>query len=155
MWQDKLNSILPLLGHRNWILIVDKAFPLQSAPGMTFINTNEDLPAVLANVLKNIAVANHIKPIIYTDKELEYLTSPEADELRRNLYDVITKYASGGKINTILHDEVFSKLDAASKLFNVVVLKTEAFIAYSSVFIELDCGYWDEDSECDLRQRMK
>jgi hypothetical protein len=29
-WQAKLDHDLPLLGHRNWILIVDSAYPLQS-----------------------------------------------------------------------------------------------------------------------------
>ncbi len=28
-WKQQLNKELPLLGHRNWILVVDKAFPLQ------------------------------------------------------------------------------------------------------------------------------
>jgi hypothetical protein len=28
-WQTRLRQILPLLGHRNWIMIVDSAYPLQ------------------------------------------------------------------------------------------------------------------------------
>ena len=32
-WQEKLEEQLPLLGHRNWILIVDSAYPLQNASG--------------------------------------------------------------------------------------------------------------------------
>lgn len=31
-WQSKVTEILPLLGHRNWILIVDSAYPLQTSP---------------------------------------------------------------------------------------------------------------------------
>ena len=33
-WQTKLHQQLPLLGHRNWILIVDSAYPLQVSPGI-------------------------------------------------------------------------------------------------------------------------
>jgi hypothetical protein len=55
----------------------------------------------------------------------------------------------------LLHDSVFVKIDSASKLFSVVVLKTEETIAYSSVFIELDCKYWNSDQEKDLRKQMQ
>jgi hypothetical protein len=37
------------MGHRNWILIVDKAFPEQNAAGMEYIYANEDLNAVFKN----------------------------------------------------------------------------------------------------------
>ena len=33
-WQTKLHQQLPLLGHSNWILIVDSAYPLQVSPGI-------------------------------------------------------------------------------------------------------------------------
>ena len=32
-WQTKLKKELPLLGHRNWIVIADSAYPWQTAPG--------------------------------------------------------------------------------------------------------------------------
>jgi hypothetical protein len=38
-WQTKLHQQLPLLGHRNWILIVDSAYPLQVSPGIETIET--------------------------------------------------------------------------------------------------------------------
>src|SRR5580698_9817533 len=40
-WKQQLDRELPLLGHRNWILVVDKAFPMQTSPGMEVINTDE------------------------------------------------------------------------------------------------------------------
>ena len=30
-WQARVNESIPLLGHRNWILVVDSAYPLQSS----------------------------------------------------------------------------------------------------------------------------
>jgi hypothetical protein len=54
----------------------------------------------------------------------------------------------------ILHDSVFVKIDAASKLFSVVVLKTEETIPYSSIFLELGCKYWNAEQEKALRTLM-
>lgn len=31
-WQSRLTEELPLMGHRNWILIVDSAYPEQVGP---------------------------------------------------------------------------------------------------------------------------
>ena len=33
-WQMKVQEELPLLGHRNWIVIVDSAYPLQTSRGL-------------------------------------------------------------------------------------------------------------------------
>jgi len=58
-WQDEFQQKLPLLGHRNWVLVVDKAFPLQSAQGMTVINTGEQLPNVLQFVMGSISTSTY------------------------------------------------------------------------------------------------
>jgi hypothetical protein len=50
-WKEQLNQKLPMLGHRNWILVVDKAFPEQNAQGMEYIYINEGLLPVLKQVL--------------------------------------------------------------------------------------------------------
>jgi D-ribose pyranose/furanose isomerase RbsD len=152
-WQTEFHQKLPLLGHRNWVLVVDKAFPLQSSAGMTVINTGEKLPAVLKEVMKSISTSTHVKPIVYTDSELSYITqdlSPGADEMKKEIFAAL----KGFEVNTILHEAVFAKLDEASKLFGVVVLKTESTIPYSSVFIQLDCAYWDSNREKSLREKM-
>ena len=36
-WKKEFEEILPMLGHRNWILVVDKAYPMQSADGIETI----------------------------------------------------------------------------------------------------------------------
>ena len=56
---------------------------------------------------------------------------------------------------SILHDSVFTKLDEASKLFKIVVLKTNETIPYTSVFLQLDCSYWNAEKEKQLREKMK
>ena len=39
------------MGHRNWILIVDSAYPLQSSPGVETIETNAGMIDVVQSVL--------------------------------------------------------------------------------------------------------
>ncbi len=153
MWRSEFERLLPLLGHRNWILVVDKAFPLQSAAGMTYFNSAESLEDTLQYVLASVDKASHVKPIIYTDKEFDVVGDLGMEEaiLVKNIREVLKGY----DMQSILHDEIFAKLDVASKLFNVVVIKTEATVAYSSVFIELDCGYWSAEREQELRSRLK
>ena len=152
-WQDEFQQKLPLLGHRNWVLVVDKAFPLQSSPAMTVINTGEQLPIVLQEVINSISKSKHVKPIAFTDLELNYISedlSPGVGNLKKSILSSIKGY----EVNTILHNDIFAKLDSASKLFNVLVLKTESTIPYSSVFIQLDCAYWDKNNELKMRQKM-
>ncbi len=152
MWKSEFERVLPLLGHRNWILVVDKAFPLQSAAGMTYINSAEPIENVLNYVMEGIDAASHIKPVIYTDKELECLTQFGGQDAA--MVETIKGALAGRPVQSILHDEVFTKLDTASKLFNVLVIKTESTVAYSSVFIELDCGYWSAEKEQQLRASL-
>jgi hypothetical protein len=153
-WQQKFDGTLPLLGHRNWVLVVDKAFPAQTAPGMEVVNTGEDMAPVLQYVLDAIDSSTHVRPTIYRDKEWTYITEDQVkgtDALKAST----AKILNGKEIQTILHDSVFTKLDEASRLFKVLVLKTNAVIPYSSVFLQLDCAYWNAEQEKALRERMK
>lgn len=153
-WKEQLNAELPLLGHRNWILVVDKAFPAQTASGIKVINTNESLQDVLAFTLQKIDRSLHVKPIVYTDTELGFIT-PQQVPYIDNYKKELQKTLKGIQPLTMLHDTVFVKIDQATKLFKVLVLKTEETIPYSSVFIQLDCKYWSPEEEITLRERMK
>ena len=52
------------------------------------------------------------------------------------------------------HDEIISKLDHAARMFSILIVKSTMTIPYTSVFIELDCGYWNADAEARLRSRI-
>lgn len=153
-WKDSFHEQLNLFGHRNWILVVDKAFPAQTATGIEVINSGEGLLPTLSYVLSEVQQATHVKPVIYTDHELAFITSeqvPAIDAYRSGLSNLLSEY----EVQTILHDSVFVKIEQASKLFKVLVIKTEEVIPYSSVFIELDCRYWSPPQEKILRNRMR
>lgn len=153
-WQTVLQSRLSEFGHRNWILVVDKAFPAQNAEGIVTIDTGENLLNVLSYTLQQIDSSTHIKPIVFTDKELQFITNGQVADIdiyRNSLSERIEKFDS----QVLLHDSIFVKMDNASKLFKVLVLKTNEKIPYSSVFIQLDCKYWSAEKEESLRQMMQ
>jgi D-ribose pyranose/furanose isomerase RbsD len=153
-WKLELNKKIPMLGHRNWILVVDKAFPEQNAPGIEYLYANEDLLPVLKEVLTKIKLSSHIKPVIYQDKELGYITEEQVKGVKQ--FVTASKSIIGDlKVQTMLHDSVFRKLDTESKLFKVLVIKTNETIPYTSVFLQLDCAYWNADKEKQLRLNMR
>ena len=153
-WQTALQSRLSAFGHRNWILIVDKAFPMQNGSGITYINSNEKLLPVLTYILGEIKNAEHVKPIIYQDKELNFITEAQSKGVKQ-LAESIQKVIGKNKVQTIPHDSIFLKIDEAAKLFNVLIIKTNETIPYSSVFLQLDCAYWNDEKEAMLRSNMK
>ena len=53
------------------------------------------------------------------------------------------------------HERIISKLDESGRLFRILILKSTLSIPYSSVFLDLDCGYWDSASETRLRESFR
>jgi len=153
-WKSRVNESMPLLGHRNWILIVDSAYPLQSSPGVETIETNASHLDVLRYVLGAVNSSIHVRPLIYMDKELPFVPdddAPGASAYRAQIAQTLSDYT----IESILHERVISQIDETSKEFHVLVLKTTMTIPYSSVFIRLDCKYWSADAEKRMRARMR
>lgn len=153
-WEQRLAAYLPALGHRNWIVVADSAFPLQISPGIETIVTGEDHFAVLDKVFKMVDGAKHIRPKIWLDKELTYVTedlAPGADETKRKL----EKALEGRGAQPVLHEDLIARLDQAGKAFKIVMVKTTLAVPYTTVFMELDCGYWPAANEAKMRERMK
>jgi len=153
-WMDTVTAYLPALGHRNWIVVADSAFPLQISPGIETIVTNEDHFAVLEKVLRAVDGAKHIRPKIWLDKELAYVPeslAPGADDARRRLEAAL----NGRGAAPILHEELIARLDEVGKTFKIVMVKTTLAVPYTTVFMELDCGYWGPEAEAAMRARMK
>ena len=152
-WQSRVAQEMPLLGHRNWILIVDSAYPLQSSPGVETIETNASHLDVLRYVLGAVNNTIHVRPLIYIDKELPFV--PDDDAPGASAYrDQIQKLLADYTIESIPHERLISQIDDTSKEFHVLILKTTMAIPYSSVFIRLDCKYWSADAEKRMRSRM-
>lgn len=152
-WQTKVDEDLPYLGHRNWILIVDSAYPLQSSPGVETVETNADQLEVIRYVLGAINKSIHVRPDIFMDSELPYVQ--EEDAPGTTAYrDAIAKLFDGVDIQSELHERLIGQVDEAGRLVHVLVLKTKLAVPYSSVFIRLNCKYWGDDAEERLRSKM-
>ena len=149
-WKAILAERLPSLGHRNWIVIADSAYPLQTAAGVETISTGDTQERVVKKTLAAIAKSPHVRPIVYLDSELPFLTEQYAsgiDGYREKLDQILQGHA----VQSRPHDEIIAMLDEAGKAFHVLLLKTNLALPYTSVFLQLDCGYWSEEAEKDLR----
>jgi len=153
-WEKKFLDELPALGHRNWLVVADAAFPLQISPGMEVVVSKEDHFAVLEKVMKAIGQTKHIRPRIYLDKELDYVpeeNAPGMDACRKRLRDILAIYEP----KSVLHEELIARLDRVARTFKILMIKTNLTLPYTSVFMELDCGYWGPESEAKMREKMK
>jgi len=152
-WRARLNEQLQLMGHRNWIAVVDSAYPLQTSAGIETIETNDDQLEVVKMVLGAIAKAKHVRPVIFTDVELKVI--PESDAKGVTAYrEELSNLLAKDDPQSLPHEEIITKLDDAGKTFHILILKSTLTIPYTSVFIRLDCGYWSADAEKRLREAM-
>jgi hypothetical protein len=152
-WKAKVAESMPLLGHRNWILIVDSAYPLQSSPGVETIETNAGQLEVVESVLDTIHRSIHVRPNIFMDSELPFVPDQDASGVsayRTKIGVLLHSY----NVESLPHEKVIANIDQASKTFHVLVLKTNMTIPYTSVFIQLNCKYWSDDAETRLRAKM-
>jgi L-fucose mutarotase/ribose pyranase (RbsD/FucU family) len=152
-WKRALDERLPAYGHRNWIVVADSAYPKQSAPGIETIFTDGKQLDVLAKVLEAIEDAPHVQAIVMVDEELATVSAKDApgvDAYRKEL-DAMLK---GKEVKRMPHEDIIGKLDEGAKLFNILLLKTDLTIPYTSVFLELDCGYWNAEKEARLRKAL-
>jgi hypothetical protein len=152
-WRGKVAEAMPLLGHRNWILVVDSAYPLQTSPGVETIETSAPQLEVVRYVLGEIENSIQVRPTILMDAELPYVSdadAPGASAYRREIGDLLRSYG----VESVPHEKIISNIDEAGKVFHVLVLKTNMTIPYTSVFIRLDCKYWSDDAEKRLREKM-
>jgi len=153
-WRNALRQELPILGHRNWIVVADSAYPAQTSPGIITIETGASQLEVVQEVLRQLGTSVHVAPILYVDKELNTLNDklvPGISRYKRDLY----KTFKGRQVQGVLHGDLIAKLDESGKTFKVLILKTNMAMPYTSVFFNLDCKYWGPAKEKLLRDLMK
>ena len=153
-WQQTLRKELPLLGHRNWIVVADAAYPLHTAPGIETIYVNADQLEVVKGVIAELAKTKHVKPTIYTDAEMKFVAEKNAPGIGA-YRDALAKILANQPAQVLAHEQIIGKLDEAGKTFKVLLIKTPLTKPYTSVFFQLECGYWNADSEAELRKAMK
>lgn len=152
-WNKQLAETMPLLGHRNWILIVDSAYPLQTSPGVETVETNAAQLDVVRTVLTDIENSIHMRPVVFMDAELPFISDSDAPGVSAYRSE-IGKLLHKSSVQSRRHETLISDIAEAGKTFHVLVLKTNMTIPYTSVFIRLDCKYWSSDQEKSLRLKM-
>ncbi len=152
-WSKQLAETIPLLGHRNWILIVDSAYPLQTSPGIETIETNAPVLEVVRTVLSEIRNSIQLRPVVFMDAELSFISdsdAPGVSAYRSEIGELLHK----SSVQSQAHETLISDIAEAGKTFRVLVLKTKMTMPYTSLFIRLDCKYWSADQEKSLRLKM-
>jgi len=153
-WTDKLDKDLSLFGHRNWIVIADAAYPAQSRAGIETVATDADHLEVVKAVLDALDKCKHVRPVVLMDEELKYVPEENAKGIKV-LREKLKKALGKREVNSLPHEEIIGKLDKAGETFRVLVLKTNLTLPYTSVFLQLDCGYWSPEAEQKLREAVK
>jgi hypothetical protein len=152
-WEARLATLLPLFGHRNWIVVADSAYPAQSKPGIETVVANADHIHVLRGVIDAVAASKHIRANVYLDNELEFVTEKDASGVANYRHELEVLLADSTPIR-LPHDEIIAKLDQSAQVFRIFIIKTNLKIPYTSVFFELDCGYWNARAEKRLREAI-
>jgi len=152
-WEHSLKRHLPLLGHRNWIVVADSAYPAQANPGIETIATASDHLEVLKATLDAIDKSRHVRPNIYLDAEFRLVAEQDGPGVTR-FRQKLARLVGNRETQVLAHDQIIAKLDESAKLFRILILKSTLAIPYTSVFLELDCGYWTPEAEERLRLAM-
>jgi hypothetical protein len=105
-------------------------------------------------VVANLAACKHARPIVYIDKESSFIREEDARGIsvyRKQLSELLR----GHTLEMRPHQEIISMLGAAGEAFRALVIKTSMTIPYTSIFLQLECGYWSADAERRLRAAME
>lgn len=152
-WQTEIEKTIKLFGHRNWIVVADAAYPKQGNPAIKTITVDANQLEVVKFVNGLIEKSEHVNATIFVDKEMPFVPEKDAkgiETYRSNL----TKLLEAKAVNTMLHEDIIRELDTSAKVFDVLIIKTNLTIPYTSVFFQLDCGYWNAEAEQNLRANL-
>jgi len=153
-WEEILSDRLRLFGHRNWLVIADSAYPAQTREGIETIVADEEQTTVLSRALAILGGCRHIKPTIYADKELQFVSEQDAAGITAYRQQLASLF-DGHQVHSLLHEDIISRLDQVGEMFRVLLIKTNMRIPYTSIVFELGCGYWDAEPENRLRAAMR
>lgn len=153
-WMNSIDNEVAALGASNWIIVTDASFPTPAQAGAHTIVSPVSLPQTLEQILQSIESTGHVKPRFYVTRESQTITeeyAPGIDAMRQQRDQAL----HGHEKQVLPHRSLDILKDSASKGFRVLLVKTQTTLPYTSVYIELESGYWDGDSESALRKKMR
>ncbi len=152
-WHRALDRHTDQLGYRNWIVVAEASFPAQSRRGIHQVNAAVDIPEALDYVLGSLEQKENVRPRLYLPRELRSVENdyaPGIDYFRKRLESALHGYEP----TELEQQSLLTLLEDANRSFDVLVIRTTTPLPYSSVFIELQPGYWDADAENRLREKI-
>lgn len=153
-WKSEVEQTLKLFGHRNWIVIADAAYPEQSNPAIKTITIDDSQLEAVEFVSQLVEKTSHVDANIFIDKEMAYVQEEDAQGITSYIANLDT-ILKGKPVKSKLHEDIIRELDSSAKLFNVLIIKTDLAIPYTSVFFQLECGYWNAEAEKSMRQHLE
>lgn len=141
------------MGAGNWVIISESSFPVHSGRGVRTVSVNGEIPEVLDFLVDHYDHSQDVTPIFNTARELPFINhqrAPGIDEYQ----ELLDQSFHGHTVREMDHESLALLAQRTSEKFTVLVIKTTTALPYSSVFIELDTGYWDRDSEDSLRKKI-
>jgi len=152
-WKTSVDNQISQLGYRNWIVVAEASFPAHSRPGVRQVTADAEVPEVVDYVLNALERTQHVRPRIYLTRELRAVENnfaPGIDDLREK----ITFALHGHESTELDQQSLLTLIESANQSFDVLVIRTPTALPYSSVFLELQPGYWDSESEDRLRRKI-
>jgi L-fucose mutarotase/ribose pyranase (RbsD/FucU family) len=154
VWRGAVDHQAAQLGYRNWIVIAEASFPAQSRLGVRQVRAPVEVAEALDYVLHALEKTEDVRPQIYLTRELRSVENdfaPGIDELRKRIEDSL----HGRETTELDQQSLLTLLEDANRSYDVLVIRTQSALPYSSVFLELQPGYWDAASEFRLRERIE
>lgn len=153
-WRAAVDSQAAQLGYRNWIVIAEASFPAHSRTGVRQVAAPVEIPEALDHVLQALERTENVRPQVYLAREMRSVENdfaPGIDDMRESIRNSL----HGHEPTELDQQSLLTLLEDANRSFDVLVIRTQTALPYSSVFLELRPGYWDADSEARLRERIE
>ena len=153
VWKTDLKSEIQALGYRNWIVIADASFPFYNRSGIRTVVAPVETPEIVSEVISTIETTQHVKPQFYVARELNAIKNRQAPGITTFRQKLETSL-KGQKVTEIDDATLNRLLQGTSSTYAILVIKSQTSLPYTSVFVELDSGYWDAEAEQELRKRL-
>lgn len=153
-WKAAVDRQAGQLGYRNWIVIAEASFPAHNRPGIRQVTAPVEIPEAVDYVLNALEQTENVRPQVYLTRELRSVENdfaPGIDELRKRVKEAL----HGHEATELDQQSLLTLLQDANRSFDVLVIRSQTALPYSSVFLELQPGYWDATSESRLRDRIE
>lgn len=153
VWIKNLEREVSELGAENWILVTDHAYPIPQSAEAHVVLADAKLDVALAAVFEAVESEGHIWPRLYTLREFDFLEKDYAPGVA-SLRELRTAVIAERKLQVIPQSTVDLLLEEVIPNKRILIVKSTSAYPYSSVFMELDSGYWNARSEDALRKKM-